>query len=422
MLKARDIAVTALCKVNNDLAYSNITLNNILKSSDLSKEDKAFATALFYGVLDRKITLDYVLEQSTKTPFKRVKPFTAEVLRVALYQIMYMDKVPSSAAVNEAVKQIKSSKEGYNSGFVNGVLRNIIRGSNSLPKGSDSLSLSVRYSCPEWIINEFINDYGTDTAVALLEASLETPPVTMRVNTQKTDKMSLQSKLLEKGIETNIVPSVEALNLIGNNDIEGNEAYKLGLFHIQDLSSQYAINELKLKDGERVLDMCAAPGGKTFTMAECVGKDGEIVSCDIHEKRVSLIKEGAKRLGLENVKTVVCDAMAFDNSLGLFDAVLCDVPCSGLGIIRRKPDIKYKPQTDFFILQKTQKEILNNAVNYLKSTGRIMYSTCTVRKKENKDIVKAFLEEHKEFRVLYEYTFMPQNDRTDGFYAAVLGR
>jgi len=422
MPKARDIALKALLKVNKDLAYSNITLNNILQSEPLPQIEKSFVTALFYGVLDRKITLDYVLDKATSKPFSKVSPFTAEVLRLALYQIMYMDNVPDSAAVNEAVKQIKSSKERYNSGFVNAVLRSILRNGVQIPSDNSLYSLSIRYSCPVWIIEGFINDYGLSETLWLLEASLNQPPVTLRVNTLKTTKEELVNSFNENGIKADVVDETDAVIINGFWGGEESHLYKQGLFHAQDLSSQYTIKQFGLKCGERVLDMCAAPGGKSFTMAQYVGVNGSVVSCDIYENRVSLIKNGAERLGLNNIKTALLDATKYNEELGKFDAVLCDVPCSGLGIMRRKPDIKYKKVDELEALQQTQLDILENAVNYLSENGRIMYSTCTLRKGENEENITRFLEKHKDFKLIYQHTFMPHKDNTDGFFAALLGR
>ncbi len=422
MANARRLAVNALLKVNNDMAYSNITLNNILKDSDVSPEDRALTTALFYGVLDRKITLDYVLDSLTKTPFSKVNFFTAEVMRVGLYQIMYMDRIPDSAAVNEAVKLIKASKERRNAGFVNAVLRSAIRAEKLLPEGDSVKALSVRYSCPEWIVEEFIKDYGTEDTVLILEDSLKPTPINLRVNTTKITTDELLGLLEEKGIRCEKTDLKDSLTVLGGVNFERLSLYKKGFFHVQDISSQKAAALLCPQKGERVLDMCAAPGGKTFTIAELLENDGEVVSCDMYDHRVGLIAEGAKRLGLSIVKPTVADATVYNSDLGLFDAILCDVPCSGLGIIRRKPDIKYKKTEDFSALQSIQSKILKNAVNYLKQDGRIVYSTCTLRKEENEEIVNNFLSSHPDFKLQYIHTYLPHKDGTDGFFTALLKR
>lgn len=420
MLNPRKIAVNILTKIERDNAYSNLALKDFLKDAELSKEDTGFVSALVYGVLDRRITLDYILSRFMKTPLKKTAPFTLNVLRTALYQIMYMDKIPESAAVNEAVKLIKKSKESRNAGFVNAVLRSALRENTELPKDDSVKSLSIRYSAPEWLVESFLNDYGLQNTVALLEESLKAAPVCLRVNNVKTDKESLLAELGKLDIAAISGEPKNSLLLEKGTDIGANALFKKGLFHVEDLASQTALSVLELKKGERVLDMCAAPGGKSFTMAEMLENSGEVVSADLYEQRVELIKNGAKRLGLVSIKPIVADATVYDSSLGEFDAILCDVPCSGLGVIRRKPDIKYKPQTDYKELQDIQYKILTNAVKYLKKGGRILYSTCTLRQNENENLVNRFIKEYNTFYKAEEKTLMPHINNTDGFYYALL--
>lgn len=419
MANARKIALNALLEVRQS-AYSNITLNKFLSETDLSGADRALATALFYGVLDRTITLDFVLSKYIKTPLKKVSPSALENLRMALYQIMFMDKIPDSAAVNEAVKIIKNSKQKHLSGFVNGVLRNILREGYTLPDGKDIHSLSVKCSCPEWIIESFISDYGIDNTMSLLEYSLLTPPVTLRVNTLKTNISSLADKLSLEGIATKATSLYGALEVIGGIDVTKNSCYRDGLFHIQDAASQTAVSVLNPSENENVLDICAAPGGKTFTMAQYMKNSGRIVACDLYEKRVELIKKGAKRLGINNIAIQQNDAMVKNMALGQFDAILCDVPCSGLGVIRRKPEIKYKDISEYTDITLIQSKILENAASYLKPNGRILYSTCTLRKCENEGVIQGFLDKHPQYELKYHHTFMPHVDGTDGFYCALL--
>lgn len=417
MANPRKLAVKALLKINIDSAYSNITLNSLFSESDASPMDKALATALVYGVLDRKITIDYVLSKFLKTPLKKVAPFTKEVLRTAVYQIMFMDKIPNSAAVDEAVKLVKSSKENRNSGFVNAVLRNILRADTLLPQGDSLEDLSIIYSCPTAIIESFINDYGLDNAKKLLEESLKSAEITVRVNTVKTSIEEFEKSI---GVETIKTDINGGLILKSGIDVGKNKLYNDGLFYVQDLASQKAVSVLSPTPNARVLDMCAAPGGKSFTMALLMQNKGEIVSCDLYPQRVELIEKSARRLGLDIIKTKVCDATVYDEGLGEFDYILCDAPCSGLGVIRRKPDIKYKAFEEFDSLCEIQLKILKNAVKYLKRGGKLLYSTCTLRKKENEDIVNAFLSENKDFKCEYSHTFMPHTDGTDGFYCALI--
>lgn len=419
MVNARKVAVNILQKIELQSAYSNLTLNSYFKDMEISSQDKAFVTALVYGVLDRKITLDYVLKMFIKTPLKKVQPFTLEVLRVTLYQIMFMDKIPDSAAVNEAVKLIKRSKESRNSGFVNAVLRNILREENLMPQGDSIHDLSVIYSCPQEIIESLVKDYGKEDAIEILKHSLKPAKLTIRVNSIKTDMESFRQNI---GVDTTEIEPTGALVLNKGIDISNNPLYADGQFFVQDTASQKVVSLFNPKPNERVLDMCAAPGGKSFSMAILMQNGGEIVSCDLYEHKCRLIKKSAERLGLSIIKPLVLDATVFDEKLGKFDRVLCDVPCSGLGIIGRKPEIKYKNFEDFDNLPAIQFKILSNAKNYIKNGGQIMYSTCTLRKAENDEIISRFLDENKDFSLSYSHTFMPHKDNTDGFYCALLNK
>ncbi len=422
MPNARGTAVDALIKVETDKAYSNIVLNNALKQSALSAADKAFASILFYGVLDRKITLDYILDSLTKTPFSKTDAYTANVLRTALFQILYLDRVPQSAAVNEAVKLIKNSKQKNKSGFVNGVLRSAIRNENLIPEPTNIKNISICYSCPEWIVKEFVKDYGIEQAAKILQEFLKPAEITLRVNTIKTTAKELIETGEIIGVEFEAAEDGNAVIAKNGFAIEKSELYKNGLVHAQDISSQRAISMLNPQKGERMLDLCASPGGKSFTAAISMKNSGEIIACDIYKSRTELISKGAKRLGLDIIKTAINDATLFNENLGEFDAVLCDVPCSGLGILRRKPDIKYKPECSFSDLESIQKNILDTSAAYVKKGGRLLYSTCTLRKSENEKQINKFLESHKDFKLIKSHTFLPHIDLTDGFFAALMVR
>jgi len=420
MANPRKIAVSVLLKIENDGAYSNLILSQTLKNTDLDNKDKSLVSALVYGVLDRKITLDYILGKFMKTPVKKTAPFTLCVLRVALYQIMYMDKIPDSAAVNEAVKLVKNSKENRNSGFVNGVLRQVLRSEISLPQDDSISALSVRYSCPVWIIESFIADYGTQNAKALLDKSLEAAPITLRINTILSNAEEVENCFKNENIKTKEGLLENSLDISGGTDISKCYAFGKGYIYVQDIASQKAVSVLAPKSGDRVLDMCAAPGSKSFTMAQYMENSGEIIACDLHPHRVELIEKSADRLGIKNIKPMVQDATVYNKDLGEFDCILCDVPCSGLGVLRRKPDIKYGKSDNFAELAEIQYKILCNAVKYLKKGGRILYSTCTLRSEENEKLVIRFQKEYNGFCKVYEHTFMPHVDGTDGFYCALL--
>ena len=410
MANARKTAVKVLVKIEKEGTYSNLGVAEALKNSELNLQDKSLATAIIYGVLDRKITLDYILSKFLKTPINKTEPFTLMVLRSALYQIKYMDKIPESAAVNEAVKIMKSSKFSRNSGFVNGVLRSVLRTEVEIPKGDSAEDLSVRYSCPLWIVESFLKDYGLADTKALLEESLKPAPTVLRINTVKADISEIEK---EYEIKENSIELTKGI------DISNSELYKKGLVYAQDYASQRAVEILSPKSGDRVLDVCSAPGGKAFTMANLMGNKGKILACDLYPHRVELIRRTAKRLGLDIIKTAVADATRYNPKLGEFDCVLCDVPCSGLGVIRRKPEIKYNALPCLEELKNIQLSILRNAVKYLKKGGKLLYSTCTLRREENEKLVISFQKEYNDLCKVYEHTFMPHKDGTDGFYCAL---
>lgn len=415
MANARKTAVKVLLKIEKEGAYSNLAVAEALKTAELTPQDKALATALIYGVLDRKITLDFILSKFLKTPVSKTEPFTLAVLRTALYQIKYMDKIPESAAVNEAVKIMKSSKFSRNSGFVNGVLRSVLRTDIALPEGDNAEDLSVKYSCPLWIVESFLKDYGVEDTKALLEESLKPAGTVLKVNTVKTDIENVKSKLSD-------IPFKEgenSLELVKGIDISKSELYKEGLVYVQDYASQRAVATLDPKKGDRVLDMCSAPGSKAFTMANLMENEGEIIACDLYPHRVELIEKSARRLGIKIIKSCVLDATKFDENLGQFDCILCDVPCSGLGVIRRKPEIKYTKSDDFKELENIQLAIVKNALRYLKKGGKLLYSTCTLRKAENENLVISLKKEYNDLYLISEKTFMPHKDGTDGFYCAL---
>ena len=415
MANARKTAVKVLVKIEKEGAYSNLAVAEALKTAELTPQDKALATALIYGVLDRKITLDFILSKFFKTPVSKTEPFTLAVLRTALYQIKYMDKIPESAAVNEAVKIMKSSKFSRNSGFVNGVLRSVLRTEVTLPQGENAEDLSVKYSCPLWIVESFLKDYGVEDTKALLEESLKPAGTVLKVNTVKTDIENVKSKLSD-------IPYNEgenSLELVKGIDISKSELYKEGLVYVQDYASQRAVATLDPQKGDRVLDMCSAPGSKAFTMANLMENEGEIIACDLYPHRVELIEKSARRLGIKIIKSCVLDATKFDENLGQFDCILCDVPCSGLGVIRRKPEIKYTKSDDFKELENIQLAIVKNALRYLKKGGKLLYSTCTLRKAENENLVISLKKEYNDLYLISEKTFMPHKDGTDGFYCAL---
>lgn len=435
MKSARQVAFEALLKVHRDGAYSNLVVDSLLKENkDLDERDKAFVCNLVYGTLDRLILIDYNLGLYLNQPVKKLKPELHTILRMGTYQLLFMDKVPSRAAVNESVNLAKVNKSAFAASLVNAVLRRVSDNGVQLPGGGENSTeyLAVKYSCPEWIIELWADAYGIENAVALAEKALEAAPVVIRVNTTKTTPDELINKLADEGVtaeKSDIIPN--ALIISNTGSVEELEAYKEGLFHAQDIASQLCCMALDAKEGETVFDLCAAPGGKTFTIAENMNNTGIVRSFDIYQSRVELIKSGAERLGLDNVYTYLSDASIFNENYGFADKVLCDVPCSGLGIIRRKPEIRFKKKSEIDGLPEIQYRILCNAVKYLKDGGRLVYSTCTLNPQENSQVCDRFLSEHPEFSAVEVHpdlprygegdkylTLMPHLHSTDGFFVA----
>lgn len=433
MSNARKVAFQALTKLEKDNAYSNIALDHFLSKSELDTRDKSFVSALFYGVIERKLTIDYNLSLYLSKPLKKLKPEVLTLLRSGAYQLLFMEKVHSGAAVDETVKLSKKCGLSFASGLINAVLRKVSANGLCLPDEKDEIKhLSVKYSCPEWLVEKWINEYGKDDTIGILSDSLGANDVYIRVNTTRIDSDTLIDELQKEGIVAEKVNLENALKIsFGGKDIEKIEAFKKGYFHVQDLACQLCIKALDVKKGNTVFDLCSAPGGKAFTAAQYAEKDGKVLCFDIYEKRVDLIRKGAKRLNLENICGKTGDASVFNNEIGQADRVLCDVPCSGLGIIGRKPEIKYKSQEEIADLKNIQYPILDNASKYVKADGKLVYSTCTLSKAENEDVCERFLKEHTNFKKLkpladfsdeYYLTLMPHKNGTDGFFIALFER
>lgn len=411
-MNARRIVFKLLLKVQKNGAYSNIILDNALKNSNLSEQDKAFATALFYGTLERQILLDDHIDNLTR--HKDLDDEVKVALRMGLYQIDYMNSVPDSAAVNESVELVR---EVGAKGFVNAVLREYLRSGKDTERNT---SKWVKYSCPEWLFTKWAWEYSEGAAEEIAKNSIGAPPVVCRMNNIKTNEEDFITALSNEGV---IAKKAELpfSYILENASVSELEAYKKGLFHIEDISAQEACFALSPQENETVFDLCAAPGGKTFTIAEMMNNKGKILAFDLHENRVNLIRQGAQRLGLDIIDARVGNATIFNEEIGLADRVLCDVPCSGLGIIRRKPEIKYKKQEDFVRLPEIQFNILSNGAKYVKVGGVLVYSTCTLSKAENEDVIDRFLDENKNFVVKQMRNIFP-NKNQDGFFIAKLER
>lgn len=412
-MNAREAALKALYEIEYNGAYSNMAVKAALKNSGMSDNDKALFTALVYGTVDKKITLDYYICRFSKIKPKKISKYIMLILRMGIYQLIFTDKIPESAAVNESVKLAKRYGHGASAGFVNGVLRSVAKsGEIEYPKKKDEY-LSVKYSYPLWLCRKWIDDFGFEFAENMMRIFGESKQITLRANTLKTNNEELKERLSALGICAEIK---DGAVITDGFDIEGCILYRNGYFTPQDTAAMQTAKILEPKAGERIIDMCSAPGGKTTHLAELMENKGEILAFDIYAHKTELVKKNAERLGIGIIKTEVKNAAEFDSSLaGTADRVLCDVPCSGLGIIGRKPDIKQNGDRSAELCS-IQKKILENAGEYVKCGGVIVYSTCTVEKSENEGITGDFLEKHDNFEKLYEKTFYPHIDGTDGFY------
>ena len=442
MANTRKIAFQLLLKIEQDKAYSNLALNYAIREHRLGGVDSAFLSALVYGVLERAITLDYIIRQYSKIPLRKIELKTKIILRMGIYQLLFMDKVPDSAAVNESVNLAKSQRLQHSAGFINGILRSITRAEQpyTLPdeRRDKIYYLSVKFAAPQSLVRLWLHSYGEYNTLQLLEHLSGRPPLYARVNTLKTDREALKTALSAEGVTAEDVPALcDALSLSHTGAIERLAAYKDGLFHIQDLSSQLCVQALSPKPRDLMLDICSAPGGKAFTAAQYMQNRGKLYACDLYDHKLKLIAGGAKRLGIDILVTNKRDG-ATGMPLPTADKILCDVPCSGLGILSRKPEIRAKEDLLSADLPGMQYQILCRSAQYLAVGGTLIYSTCTLNPAENGDNTRRFLAEHPDFygkplalpegvvrafdEQAYELTLMPHTAGTDGFYFAAFGR
>lgn len=416
---ARLAAAQALLRVEKG-AYSNLSFAGLCSSLD--SRETAFASALFYTALERRLAIDHILKYYSAKPLDTLVPEVMASLRLGICQLLYLESVDDYAAVSQSVELARALGVPEAAGFVNGVLRAFLRAGKKIPpvRGGRGDRLSVAYSCPRWLVKRLLKTYGEEDTLHILENSLGRPPLFLRANTTRIAPEGLVQNLAAEGIEAAVQADPPGCLLAQSSPVEGLAAFRKGLFHVQDKASQYCALAVGAKAGERVLDVCGAPGGKSFTVAEEMGNQGQVVALDLHPHRVGLVQEGAERLGLSIVHAKAGDASVFDPALGEFDRVLCDVPCSGFGIIRRKPEIKYKTPSSVENLPEIQHKILQTSANYVKPGGRLVYSTCTLLPEENGEVVSRFLKEASGFELSWEKTLL--GGETDGFYMAVLQR
>ncbi len=436
MATAREVAMLTLPACERQGAWSDSHLKRMLREQRLDSRDAALATRLCFGVLQNRMLIDWHLAAFCNTPLAKLDLKVLCALRVAVYQLLFLDKIPSSAAVNEAVNLTKKHcRNPRAAGMVNGILRSILR-QEPLPEpvGCDKAeTLSIKYSHPCWLVDEFTSALGEDEVEALLAAANAQPPITAQVNTCKATVQQVTESLLQEHVNAQPHPWLpDCLILTDTGNLERLEAFQSGLFYVQDCAARLAVTAAKLQPGMRVLDCCAAPGGKSFASAIDMKNRGEVISCDIHPHKIKLLEAGSSRLGLDIIMPKLQSAADRNEEwIDAFDAVITDVPCSGLGIIRKKPDIRYKDPAPLAGLPPIQAAILENCCHYVKSGGVLIYATCTLLKRENENIVLDFLSRHPEFELesldlgivggtQSMLTFWPHIHGTDGFFVAKL--
>ena len=398
MGNARKAALTALEKCRRMDAWSDAVLGSVMDSERLSGPDRGLAAALCYGVMQNRMLLDALISRFSTVPLSKIEPKVLDILRISAYQLVFLDRIPASAAVNEAVKLCKAQSAGRAAGFVNAVLRKISAGDRTLPEGNGAEALSLRFSHPLWLVRLYLERLGPDETEQLLRSQNGVTPACLQVNSLRSDADALTEKLQSRGLSPTRHPFLpDCLLLAHPGTITEIPEFSDGIFYVQDAAAKLAVLAAEPKPGQRILDCCAAPGGKSFAAAILSG-GAAILSCDLHENKLKRIRDGAERLRLDCISTRAMDARFFAPELEeQFDLVLADVPCSGLGVIRKKPDIRDKDPERFADLPGIQTAILENVSRYVAPGGTLLYSTCTVRREENEAVASAFLAAHPDF-------------------------
>lgn len=420
MDKNRRVAYHTLMDVETKKSYSNITLNHNIKR--IKPDSPALVRELVYGVLKNKIYLDYIIRPFLKEPIEKIKTSDLIILRLGVYQIKFLDSIPNYAAVNESVKMAKKYCRGRDK-FINGVLRSFIRSGKEIElpdKTKNEIDyLSIKYSYESWIIGLWLEEFDSVNFVEkLLEAGNATPNFVVRVNSLKISRDDLKTRITSKGYEaTEGILSKQALYLKGS-DLLDSKLYANGMFSVQDESSMLVVDTLDPEPGELVMDVCAAPGGKSLAIAERMNDKGQVIARDIYRRKLSIIDKDAERLGINIIQTGTWDATRLDSlMIDKADRVLVDAPCSGLGVVRRKPEIKFKKQVaDIEELPRKQMSILSISSEYVKPGGVLVYSTCTISRNENQRVINDFLRRNPNFKKEEERQLLPNVDKTDGFY------
>lgn len=421
----RKTVYQTLLEIEKNQAYSNIELNHQIGL--LKPENPAFVRELVYGVLENQIYLDHILKQLIPKGLKGVKKPIKVLLRMGLYQLVFMDSVPEYAAVNETVKLARKVAPGRD-GFLNGVLRGYGKKKDQItmpdPKKDLAMYLSIKYSFDVSIVKLWLSQYSAEETETLLANSNMRPPLSIRVNLTKTTPAALEAELKEQGFLLEKADLCERVFFVKGSGLLDTEAFAEGRFSVQDTASVLAVDILSPEPGDVVMDMCAAPGGKTLAMGEKMENKGRVLAFDIYAHKLDLVQTQAKRLGLSIIETGEQDGTVFNEQyVELADKVLVDGPCSGLGVLRRKPEIKHRPVLeDVAELAEKQLRILETACRYVKPDGYLLYSTCTINKKENGDVARAFLAKHPEYEIMEERQLLPGIDEADGFYICKMHR
>ena len=436
---ARITALRVLVSCRSNGAWADAALKAQISRDGLSGPDAALCSRIVYGVMQHQMLLDFYIGAYCSQKPDHLQPPLLEILRIGAYQILFLDKIPDSAAVNTSVELAKLSKRGQASGLVNAVLRKISQNKESLPPIPDRNEiqrLSIKYSHPKWLTKRMVNLLGREEAERFLASNNEIAPLTIQVNPLKTTTESLTEELRQAGIEVHPHAWVpDCLELSGTGDLTALPAFRDGKFLVQDPAARLVSLIANIRPGLKVLDVCAAPGGKSLSAAFAMTGQGDILSCDLHENKLKRIQESADRLGADIITTRAADGRVFQPEWeAAFDVVLVDAPCSGLGIIRKKPDTRYKKADDLFTLPVIQSAILNNSARYVRPGGTLVYSTCTILPEENEQVTQAFLAEHTDFTMSPielpqpvgttsgALTLWPQRHDTDGFYICRMTR
>ncbi|MCQ2507783.1 MAG: 16S rRNA (cytosine(967)-C(5))-methyltransferase RsmB [Dorea sp.] len=424
VMNERELVLETLLMITRDGEYSHIALKKVLDQYQyIDKKKRSFITRVVNGTLEHMIEIDYIINLYSKVKVNKMKPVIRTLMRSGVYQLKYMDSVPDSAVCNETVKI--AEKRGFRNlkGFVNGVLRNISRNLESVELPADPLqAMSVKYSMPEWILKQWRKVYDEATVVGILEDFLKEKPVCVRADYDKISKEDLLNVLAAEGVMVTEEPELaEALYLSDYDFLAGLPSFQSGFYQVQDVSSMHVARWAAPEKDQYVIDVCAAPGGKAIHMAELLGGTGHVEARDLTDYKVGLIWENIFRSGLTNIEGKVQDATIYDpDSKEIADVVIADLPCSGLGVIGKKPDLKYRmTEEDEKSLAKLQREILDVTADYVKKGGRLLYSTCTIDRMENEDNSRWFLENHPEFELIKEKQRIPGIDAGDGFYLAL---